>query len=678
MFGARQPSVLPSHFEGRELVWIDGGVVCAAIVLSFWPRMKLLTAFPDAFYPLVIVTADRREEHPKSRGDLLASSGSPADLMYLPALGLRKDVQIVSDKTFVLLKQDELKARFGHKNLLVVGSPDTNLLARIINGGSLFRFNVKAETLQKLGLQEKIVDQHPFDRVWLQVYTQVSSGRSFEQCLASFGSHAQGTAKSQLPEVFADVLRRYKKTGLRSLKRLLRELAVPGFVDPMEGAVHGFSLPRDRDFGVVSLARNPFSPDGQHVAILVGGIHLPGTAQGVRALADRTQFEAHPLGGVFRVEINVDAAWPDRVDGIFMWESDTYTMDRALKVLRQLSKPQPRSTDDPALQQLAGQLLEMSAKQTAKRQLRAFLSIELSKETGRLHNAATARARGIARVIESAVAPGELSCENPYSGGFYGDNYVNEILDHFRQAAVVVHDITGYSPGVLVEIGFSVGLGTKRLLIWDLERGRLPKLPPLLDRTHVHEIGRPAKGKGARILREKLKALLFDKSKEVVKPPDHDPAMGDSSVLVFAPPHRKAQLEKIVGQLTQRQFNPKTEHNVVGNLLSENRLEGCRRAIQAASTVIVVYDEKYLDGLLVLGMAQANERKIVLLRHTDSEAPSVFAGSEYSWHEQGNFDDVLDRALVSIAPRRSTIPSPARGRASSQVRRASRMGGAVE
>ncbi len=107
--------------------------------------MKLLTRFPEDFQPLVIVTGDRREMPPQSRGDMLAYSVSNSDVMYLNFLNL-KNALILTDKMFAVEPEEHLRRKFGQTNILVIGSPAVNLLARRINGKSIFRFAISEET----------------------------------------------------------------------------------------------------------------------------------------------------------------------------------------------------------------------------------------------------------------------------------------------------------------------------------------------------------------------------------------------------------------------------------------------------------------------------------------------------------------------------------------------------
>ncbi len=123
---------------------------------------RTLHDFPDSFYPLAIVTGDKREDSETriTAGDFGAVSASHAELRWLCELGLRSDVELYGDKIFVLEGVDELKARFGRKHLLIVGSPGSNHLARRCllvpprpgwhPAAAIFRFNLPQFKLQKI------------------------------------------------------------------------------------------------------------------------------------------------------------------------------------------------------------------------------------------------------------------------------------------------------------------------------------------------------------------------------------------------------------------------------------------------------------------------------------------------------------------------------------------------
>jgi len=106
------------------------------------PHPPTLGNFPRGFEPLTVVVGDRREQPLVSRGDLLVGSASPEDLKHILSLGLRDSQSVIrTDKLITnTANQNDLHRVFGDSNLLVVGSPFVNLMARIVNGVSFFPF----------------------------------------------------------------------------------------------------------------------------------------------------------------------------------------------------------------------------------------------------------------------------------------------------------------------------------------------------------------------------------------------------------------------------------------------------------------------------------------------------------------------------------------------------------
>ena len=70
----------------------------------------------------------------------------------------------------------------------------------------------------------------------------------------------------------------------------------------------------NRDFGMVTLARNPFAANDEYVCILAAGFHPFGIAHAVRFLSDPSKFRSHPLGGVIRVNYDSGTAFAKRFD----------------------------------------------------------------------------------------------------------------------------------------------------------------------------------------------------------------------------------------------------------------------------------------------------------------------------------------------------------------------------
>ena len=244
---------------------------------------RTLCDFPNSFYPLAVVSGDKRENS-KSRvnkADFGAVSASPAEARWLLKLGLRGEVEFYGDKIFVLENFTQLQRRFGKTNLLVIGSPGSNHLTRRLHltdpprgwlrrGAPIFRFNANQRILREI-----------------ENYIQNLQGRNEEEL-----------EEVQLAEA----------TELR-VRLWLQRLFTGGIIDP--------TVPKDFiravnashmsvDFGLLTLARNPFSAEedqDKYVCIIAAGFHMFGTAFSLKMLADKREMVQHPLGGVIRVSI---------------------------------------------------------------------------------------------------------------------------------------------------------------------------------------------------------------------------------------------------------------------------------------------------------------------------------------------------------------------------------------
>ena len=85
---------------------------------------------------------------------------------------------------------------------------------------------------------------------------------------------------------------------------------------------------------MISVARNPFAESTKYVAIMVAGIHGPGTAHALRALSVH-DFRDHPLGGVIEVRIDTKKKpWGDRIHSAWWeWQTQPYDVDKLLRNL---------------------------------------------------------------------------------------------------------------------------------------------------------------------------------------------------------------------------------------------------------------------------------------------------------------------------------------------------------
>jgi hypothetical protein len=260
--------------------------------------------FPEAFEPMVMVTGDKREDRESwiTIADLGARTATPADTRWMASLGLSTNTVKHIDKNFLLLPEDELIKRFGETNLLVVGSPAANHLARKINSSAIFRFNYSKEAGEAI---EELIDRARD----LPTSTQLAA---------------------------------YKEQHQIGFEKRIRSLFAGGILDPTYPDEYVAAKYTQRaqqvqyDWGVVTFCANPYyealckregrENDHRYVSIMAAGIHHPGTAHALRQLGvenrERT-FEKHPFGGVLRVDLDMGAHFSTRVEkAACRWEDE--------------------------------------------------------------------------------------------------------------------------------------------------------------------------------------------------------------------------------------------------------------------------------------------------------------------------------------------------------------------
>ncbi len=245
-------------------------------------KERTLCDFPNSFYPLAVISGDKRENS-KSRineADFGAVSASPAEARWLLKLGLRREVEFYGDKIFMLEDHAQLQKRFGKMNLLVVGSPGSNHFTRRLHladpprgwlkrGAPIFRFNAN-------------------QRILREIENYISGLR---------GKNEDELEKMQLDEA----------TNLR-VRLWLQRLFTGGIIDPTVPTdfIRAVNTSHSVDFGLLTFARNPFASaedQDKYVCIIAAGFHMFGTAFSLKMLADKKELEQHPLGGVIRVSI---------------------------------------------------------------------------------------------------------------------------------------------------------------------------------------------------------------------------------------------------------------------------------------------------------------------------------------------------------------------------------------
>lgn len=256
-----------------------------------------------AFSPMVIVAGDKREDPPKTEGDIGALPASSQDDRYLHEVPLPSGTDKISDKVFVQLEERELRREFGKFNLLVIGSPASNHLSRIVNRHALFRFAFNRE-----------------------------SGNEIDKLVK-----AARIEKDKGP----GALKVFRDNALRDLKFIMNEFKQGGIFDPLPDRhkSRAKALRDGIDFATITVARNPFADNDNFVAIMAAGFHLPGTVHAVKMLSEPDRFANHPFGGVLEVKMNADAPWHEKIQrGEAKMETDPYSVDDLRKALAKISE----------------------------------------------------------------------------------------------------------------------------------------------------------------------------------------------------------------------------------------------------------------------------------------------------------------------------------------------------
>lgn len=435
--------------------------------------MKTLQNFPEAFYPLVVITGDRRDDPPKSRGDLFAYSMSPCDLMFFPSLKLREDVQIKSDKIFVLMDDSYLKREFGKTNLLIIGSPATNLVARKVNRMSLFRFNISKNSEEKLRSQEKIIEKAPFDIVRLHIYLDVVRGVPLEISLENLKTRRFLVVDEEnFRATYESVVRDYASTKIGNFKSLIREFTIPGLIDPIDNALHGIAIGYANDFGLISIARNPFADNEDYVSIFVAGIHGPGTAQALRILGNSKNFESCPYGGIFEVQLNPALEWPARFESALQqWQTRThYTSESVVRILREhLAQDGPGYLTKEEKIACIDFLVNLTRK-PKENPKRIFLSVplDIQKNESKEENAKLKKSVfECLKKIDPKIPKLKEILVNGFDIPKGPQPFRDALFNALANAHLVLHEISTQAAGVMFEIGWSIGLSKRYFLVWN-------------------------------------------------------------------------------------------------------------------------------------------------------------------------------------------------------------------
>lgn len=271
-----------------------------------------LADFPARFAPAVALVGDRRERPPRDRGDLFVAPAAITDAAFLPLLRSGAISVLRSDK-LVAVGERVAAGELAGFDLMVIGGPNVNAAARLLNPTALFRFDVPQEWEDWTPAYRS--EPHLGSPNLLAAFTALVAAidPATHQVDRARASDVPPEVASEMAEaqcILERLLARAPELGggYHTEAEVVRAFSELGHCDPVAGVVHGRRAEPRVDHGLVSLAPSPFDPS--RLAILVGGRHGPGTAHALRFLLEHPdEFAARPYGGVFEVWLGEYREW---------------------------------------------------------------------------------------------------------------------------------------------------------------------------------------------------------------------------------------------------------------------------------------------------------------------------------------------------------------------------------
>lgn len=552
-----------------------------------------LANFPDAFYPLVVVMGDRREERPKSKGDLLAYSMSSIDIIHLLTLGL-KNVPVVTDKTFVLEDSRVLRDRFGDSNIITIGSPAVNLFSRQINEHQPFRFDIPEAAKQDLIKHEKFLDGIKYNQPALFIYKQIFEYGLGPEEIAKKFFNDDPEFKTRLHEC-TEIHGQFQRMQLneKSWKFFIHNFDRPGISDPIDKRKHAVTTRSFNDFGLVSVAKNPFSKTKKYV-ISVAGIHGIATAHGVKLLSDPTNFAGRPCGGVFEVEFPEYGSWSTKMDEARVkWQTKSYSK----------TFPNINST-----------LVAAAPNHQFKKEFGVFVSSPYSKDDIEMKKLN----EELGKICSQYFSGTQTAYSIKTSGK---GTFPTVIQAQIVNSTAVIHLLNHFKAGVLFEVGLSIGSKKTAFLAWDEKFGafKADALPELLSKLNVIRFNSSDVSTFSKTVIDEIiePALEVKEDKKglktatgyIVKQSPKKPV--DTATYAFISP-RMSEHSGLVASICKNEFR----HPVYAEkeLLGENRLAKQCWGIGRAKASVFLLDDDDREGSILLGIARSLNRKCLLMR----------------------------------------------------------------
>ncbi len=557
-----------------------------------------LSNFPEMFDPLIIVAGDRREERPKTQGDLLAYSVSSIDLSYITYLNLN-DTPILSDKLFVLEDQSFLKKHFGKKNILTIGSPAVNLFSRKVNGEGLFYFDISEEAKNDIKKHEKLIDKIKFSPIDLFLYKEIFKNQLKPKKILT-NKLINFPDKNKLKEKCQQLYKEFKSLNLteENWKQLIHNFDRPGIIDLIEERKQAVVTRGANDFGFVSISYNPYS-EKDYFVIMVAGIHGLATAHGVKLLSDSAAFKNRPYGGVFEVQFPEYMSWSRRLEkGTVKWQTQSY------------------DPNDEKYKKLPLVLnLNNHSKTHSRKKFGFFISSPYSEESKYFNN--------LNKKLESICKISFSKTKTAYSIKTSGKGTFPKVINNrIEMSSAIIHILNNLKPGVLFEIGLSLGFRKPAYLIWDkkLEPFNQRKIPEIIEKINIIKF-------------DTTKEKEFEKKiiNNIIKPStklNRDlmccQHAGSQCLISEIHTHKNERLffysSGRYNQYKQAIFHIASEDFGIhpiddSELKGAGKLSSCCFGIKFSTKCIFLLDKKDNNGIILLGMAQALKKDTLLLRN---------------------------------------------------------------
>ncbi len=249
-------------------------------------------------------------------------------------------------------------------------------------------------------------------------------------------------------------------------------------------------------------------------------------------------------------------------------------------------------------------------------------------------------------------------CNHPYNLVIDEWNYVNGIIKHFPVSRFIIHDVTGFSPGVIFEVGCSIGLNKKFVLIWDtsIEKFNSDMVPNLLKRANIVQINSSSKSQDKEVLFSVFESLdSADTYHQCPGYPKRDPEQPcpffDATLIDPDPGKVFLVINEKYRKLKSRIIEKIRSYDKISLSPKDykDEVQLCRVCAGVVSCGYIIVDDSDGDrnGLLALGMARAQERRTLELRREGYEGSKMFDGISYPW-QNDTMEEDLDEALSQL------------------------------